>query len=422
MGVALIQQRKSGWFIAFMAALLAAAPAWAARDVVLVLDNSGSMQGNDPSRLAVSAVREFIKTQPADTRVGIVQFAESAEMIAPLTPVDEASSDVLMNSLARLTYRGRWTQTASAVERALYELRQEGRANADHAIVLMTDGLIDTGDARRDAELRTWLETNLAQQAQRQRVRIFGIAFTERADYQLLQLLAAATGAEYFRVLDPQDLSQSMQRIEAVLSTDSRPAAPAASAPAAMSAAAPESVEPETQAPPPGLDPSSAPVESSGVLSWLLPVSAALVLLGAGVVWRRRRASGSRRAAAGNPADPPGPRAVLVDLADPSGPRRYQVSHRPVVIGRKAGTDPGQDYVIVPDKTVGRWHATILRKGQSFTLRDENSVNGTFVNNERIQGEHPLRHGDIVRVHGHAFEFMIPELADSESTLMLPGR
>src|ERR1051326_7542345 len=117
-----------------LAALLLAAtsaPALAARDVMVVLDNSGSMQKNDPSRLAPQAISEFVRNQPADTWVGIIVFSTGAELAAPLAAVDTAT---LNTALRRLNYKGQWTQTAAAIERALYELRQEGRPGADKAI------------------------------------------------------------------------------------------------------------------------------------------------------------------------------------------------------------------------------------------------------------------------------------------------
>lgn len=64
----------------------------------------------------------------------------------------------------------------------------------------------------------------------------------------------------------------------------------------------------------------------------------------------------------------------------------------------------------------------IFRQGQSFTIRDENSMNGTSINNERMRGVHTLRRSDILRVHGYTFDFLIPELADSGSRVLLPGR
>jgi pSer/pThr/pTyr-binding forkhead associated (FHA) protein len=50
---------------------------------------------------------------------------------------------------------------------------------------------------------------------------------------------------------------------------------------------------------------------------------------------------------------------------------------------------------------------------------DEGSVNGTFVNGKRINGEHPLKHGDRIRVHRHEFEFVIPDLFDTDATMIV---
>ena len=79
-----------------------------------------------------------------------------------------------------------------------------------------------------------------------------------------------------------------------------------------------------------------------------------------------------------------------------------------------------RQYVIVPEKTVGRWHATIERRGQTFWVRDEGSVNGTYINDERVIGEQPLKHRDTLRLHNHSFEFEIPDLADSDRTHLSP--
>src|SRR5438552_168251 len=101
------------------AALFAAVPAFAARDVIIVLDNSGSMRHNDPSHLAPVAVTEFIKSQPRDTRVAILLFATKTELVMPLTPAEVAADGAAHDALARFDYRGALTETAPAVERAI---------------------------------------------------------------------------------------------------------------------------------------------------------------------------------------------------------------------------------------------------------------------------------------------------------------
>jgi adenylate cyclase len=48
------------------------------------------------------------------------------------------------------------------------------------------------------------------------------------------------------------------------------------------------------------------------------------------------------------------------------------------------------------DKIVSKEHCIIERRDNSFWLRDLGSLNGTFINNERVRGEAPLKHGDEI--------------------------
>ena len=61
------------------------------------------------------------------------------------------------------------------------------------------------------------------------------------------------------------------------------------------------------------------------------------------------------------------------------------------------GRDPGCD-VLVADRRVSRKHAEVVRVRDGFVLRDCDSKNGTFVNGERIQGEHRLEDGDEIQL------------------------
>ncbi len=44
--------------------------------------------------------------------------------------------------------------------------------------------------------------------------------------------------------------------------------------------------------------------------------------------------------------------------------------------------------------------ALIERRGPSYVLRDLGSLNGTYINGERVQGERELRHGDDIALGG----------------------
>lgn len=54
--------------------------------------------------------------------------------------------------------------------------------------------------------------------------------------------------------------------------------------------------------------------------------------------------------------------------------------------------------VLSKDKEISRRHALILQESGRFVVQDQNSLNGTFVNNEQITGPRYLENGDEVLV------------------------
>src|SRR5690606_30932817 len=320
--------------------------------------------------------------------------------------------DGVRASLQSLQQQGGRAEIAGAVERAMYELRLKGREDAARVIVLLSNGVIDTGNAERDGERTRWLRDMLAADAAEANIRIFAVAFSDAADFQLLQGVVRTADGEYFRASSAEELADALARIDAALARSTAPAA----RPERLVFDEPVSVAPLQTA-------SNEDSERTGPGWRLLLVVLAMAVLGivaVMILWgeefaalvQRRVTHGRRR------LEEAGPKAVLYDVSDTSNIRRYEIGSRPVVIGRVAGSDTAMDYVVVDERTVGRWHATIERRGQSFWIRDEGSVNGTFVNNQRVTAEHPLKHGDMLCVHRHEFEFVIPELFDSDRTVV----
>ncbi|MCE1255104.1 MAG: FHA domain-containing protein [Anaerolineae bacterium] len=61
------------------------------------------------------------------------------------------------------------------------------------------------------------------------------------------------------------------------------------------------------------------------------------------------------------------------------------------------GSGP-QNQIILSDALAAPVHASIFEKNGSLFIRDENSPNGTFVNQVRIVGETPLKAGDQIKL------------------------
>ena len=70
--------------------------------------------------------------------------------------------------------------------------------------------------------------------------------------------------------------------------------------------------------------------------------------------------------------------------------------------GLRIGRDPGNDLQL-SDPQVSRRHALLWEGGGRCYVRDDNSTNGTFVNDERITGTREIRLGDRVRVGSSVF-------------------
>jgi pSer/pThr/pTyr-binding forkhead associated (FHA) protein len=62
----------------------------------------------------------------------------------------------------------------------------------------------------------------------------------------------------------------------------------------------------------------------------------------------------------------------------------------------RAGRHPDSD-IFLDDITVSRRHAEVTRRDQGYVLRDVGSLNGTYLNRERID-EAPLGNGDEVQI------------------------
>lgn len=475
-------------FLAGLILSLAAFVAQAAQqDLIFVFDNSGSMRKADPAFAAREEARKFLAGLKGDVNAGVIVFDQNVTLAAPLAPVGDGSA--LAGSLDSVDYKGKFTDSPAAIERAIYELKTHGRPDAMKSVVFMTDGIVDTGNRGQDAERTRWLREDLAADAVLNGIRIHGIAFTGAADLLLIQSLATKTSAEYFRAETPAELPAALAKVQEILAREPPPevAAPTpepAPAPAPAATEAPPVVEtaptpaPAEQAPPaaeapaapvpvpptpadggpalseeelksleqlsketgvpveqliaelqsaqpgeavvmrpePAAEEAAAPALSTGKLAAIGGAILAVLI----ALWLLFRNKGEAPKKEAPPAAPVTPAAGapktavldawLVDINGLTGEPPRKLGEKPLMIGRIAGSDPDYlDYYVVNRATVGRRHAVIRFKDRGYWLVDQGSVNGTFVNDEKVLGERQLRHGDRIKLHKFEFEFQCPD-------------
>ena len=182
--------------------------------VMLVLDVSGSMAATDlkPTRLgaATQAADQLIGDVPPGTQVGVVSFAQSASVVAPLSS-DPAGAE---RALTRLSPNG-GTAIGDGLDAALDQLDHrpvdsQGKP-APAVVVLLSDGESNSGQPPAAAAAR----------AEREGVRVYTIGVGQRGapayvegrvpvglDEATLRSIASTTGGSYFYAADAKQLSQ----------------------------------------------------------------------------------------------------------------------------------------------------------------------------------------------------------------------
>lgn len=398
-------------------------------DIALVLDNSGSMQKNDPQFLTRDVVTNFMGGFGEKSRIAMIIFDQEAKLVEPLADLTGLMARAnFLKSLDQVNYKGLFSDSPAAIERAVYELKLNGRSNARKVIILLTDGIVDTGDKVQDLEKTKWLKEDLTQECKNAGIKIFGIAFTENADFSLIQTLAFKTGGEYFRAYAAEDIQKVFNKISSLISRlpsgpdladkgimPTSPPGNATTVPAATSKAPPLETDPVVAA---KETPAQFKKPGSFVLILLIGIFVLLAAIAMIMALNRKTktfapgvASRSRRARYA----PPMPRAELIDVKNITSQKTLELSKSPIKIGRDTNND-----VAIPEETVSSLHATIEYLDGFFYLEDQRSKNKTYINGKEIAPHSliKLKSGDVIKINVYKFIFILPDLIPAGETVI----
>jgi hypothetical protein len=100
--------------------------------------------------------------------------------------------------------------------------------------------------------------------------------------------------------------------------------------------------------------------------------------------------------------------ALLIVQRGPNAGSRFLLDSDLTLVGRHPDSD-----IFLDDVTVSRRHAEFYRSGSRFTVRDVGSLNGTYVNRERIE-ETDLTGGDEVQVGKFRLMFLLGPRSQAE--------
>ena len=223
-------------------------------DVILVMDRSGSMADDNPSRIssAKTAAKTFVaEMSPARDRIGLVQYGNDASCALHLTH-DYSSVNTTINAL---TPSG-WTATRKALYTSIQEMIAHSNPDPDavQAVILLSDGEYNYyGDPLARGEGRekydwtdTWTDRytffeglggskeadgglhtnqNMSVYAENNNIRLYMISFSngiseESPTWKTMDTLAGATGGKHYHAATGADLAAIYSEIAGELKTE----------------------------------------------------------------------------------------------------------------------------------------------------------------------------------------------------------
>ncbi|HEX5309438.1 MAG TPA: FHA domain-containing protein [Solirubrobacteraceae bacterium] len=116
------------------------------------------------------------------------------------------------------------------------------------------------------------------------------------------------------------------------------------------------------------------------------------------------------------------PDATGLHTASTLGPADLSSRTPRLVVERAPGHEPGMIYDLDEDAVLGRGdaaeirlqdpfassrHARVYRQGRILAIEDLGSTNGTYLNEELLDGPRPLHPGDRVRIGDSEFSFEV---------------
>jgi len=182
------------------------------RDIVLVLDFSGSMNSHDrigELKKAVSLFTDILEAVDGDDRVAFARYSTWGEMVIPLTD-DLAAVEARVHQDRALG----WTNIGHGMELARTEFQQRGRSHASKIMVVMTDGHVNRP---KGTDPKTYV-LDQGRLAKEEGITVMSISFGQDADKLLMKEVAEITRGLHFNVPDKvsaqeDDLSAVFRKI-----------------------------------------------------------------------------------------------------------------------------------------------------------------------------------------------------------------
>nr|WP_244562827.1 vWA domain-containing protein [Paenibacillus uliginis] len=173
-------------------------------NIVLAIDNSGSMEQTDPNQDRYKAAKRMIEEMDSDKQVAVFVFNDSVDLLQPFVQLED--QDVKNQLFAKIdaiqpTQGG--TDIGLSLSEAMKHIKDHQDTERGTMVVLLSDGFseIDTNAMLADYK------------AQHIGVHTIGLSQVDAQGSGLLRQIAEETGGQYYDVSDANELSFVFEQI-----------------------------------------------------------------------------------------------------------------------------------------------------------------------------------------------------------------
>lgn len=187
-------------------------------DVVILMDESGSMVKADTDRIAIEGAKLFVDMEKLDNaKIGLVEFSNVIRSTGLLDMSEQSGRESMKAVLNGISYSGKaHTDTGAGLLEAISLLEQSG-SYEKRSIILFTDGRtdIDAGTEGRTTEDSLADVDRAIQTAQEKGYAIYCIGLNDNNSVDLEQLakIATETGGQYLVTTDVSSITDFFERI-----------------------------------------------------------------------------------------------------------------------------------------------------------------------------------------------------------------
>lgn len=173
-------------------------------NIVLVIDNSGSMEQTDPNQDRYKAAKRMIEEMDRDKRVAVFVFNDSVTLLQPFVQVkDQAVKDELFDKMDGLQPTQGRTDIGLSLSEAMKHIKDNPADSGGTMAVLLSDGFseVNTNEVLADYKAK-----HIA-------VHTIGLSLVDAEGSGLLRQIADETGGQYYDVSKADDLSFVFEQI-----------------------------------------------------------------------------------------------------------------------------------------------------------------------------------------------------------------